>query len=395
MNLFGKYMSQDSMFEVRFNYESFKLMDMLMNASQKAGLLNVTKSNIIPVNGSNLWEQTPFQKPLPPIARRMTGRPATKRRRHSSEKETKFATARVKVSRTVRCGNCSEFGHNKQSCTSETRPRVPHTPQKIGRPRKNQEEHESATTETPMNQNVDPNQASSSRRKTRRRSTKTSNEPNQPIAQRRKINSRRGEGRAGDKEQNQENGQQEVDEGMVSQVIDEVVEGQSKSRKLSEILDDVENGINEILRDIQEEEPKFLEGNADDVIPEKIQLNEEDVAMLLESEYNIGEIEGGKGISMPLDDMTPVELELQDQEGHPDDVEVFVDDGGVNAGDEEWSEGDDEGVVAADNHVVDEVQLEAGIKADVEGVDDCHTPKPEWRKRSGVEDVMRSITTIV
>ena len=53
---------------------------------------------------------------------------------------------------------------------------------------------------------------------------------------------------------------------MVSQVIDEVGEGKSKSRKLSEILDDVEDGINEILRYIQEEEPEFLEGNADDVI---------------------------------------------------------------------------------------------------------------------------------
>ena len=88
----------------------------------------------------------------------MPGRPATKKRRRSSEKETKFATARVKVSRTVRCGNCFEFGYNKQSCTSETKPRVPHAPKKIGRPRKNQEEHESATTKTPINQNVDPNQ---------------------------------------------------------------------------------------------------------------------------------------------------------------------------------------------------------------------------------------------
>ncbi|CAH1433328.1 unnamed protein product [Lactuca virosa] len=203
--------SQGSVFEARFNYESFKvdleartctcrLWDLsgipcvhtnvainyihkttdgyINECFSKDGFIECYQSNKMPVNGSNLWEQTPFQKPLPPIARRMRGRPATKRRRHSSEKETKFATARVKVSRTVR-------------------------------PRKNQEEHESATTETPINQNVDPNQASGSRRKTRRRSTETSNEPNQPTAQRRKIDSRRGGGRAGCK------GKKHVDEGQV------------------------------------------------------------------------------------------------------------------------------------------------------------------------------------
>ncbi|CAH1427471.1 unnamed protein product [Lactuca virosa] len=264
---------------------------------------------------------------------------------------------------------------------------------------KNQKQHESATTETPINQNVDPNQTSGSRRKTRRRSTKTSNEPNQPTAQRRKINSRKGGGRAGgkgkkcvdegqvqiegqklvgegknqDEEQNQENGQEKVDEGMASQVIDEVGEGKSKSRKLSEILDDVEDGINEILRDIQEEEPEFLEGS--------------------------------KGIAIPLDEMTPVELELQYQEGHPDDVEVFADDevddvqvDDVQVDDVEVfadDEGDDEGVVAADNHVVDEVQVEAGIEAAVEGVEDRVnnlpnlSTKPMHRKRKPSERILK------
>ncbi|CAH1421942.1 unnamed protein product [Lactuca virosa] len=98
---------------------------------------------------------------------------------------------------------------------------------------------------------------------------------------------------------------------------------------------------------------------------------------------------------MPLDDMAPVELELQDQEGHPDDVDVFVDDGGVDAGEEAWSECDDEGVVAADNHVVDEVQVEAGIEAVVEGVDDRVnnlpnlSTKPVHRKRKPSERILK------
>nr|KAJ0223078.1 hypothetical protein LSAT_V11C200057480 [Lactuca sativa] len=367
--------SQGSVFEARFNYESFKvdleartctcrLWDIsgipcvhanaainyihkttngyINECFSKDKFIECYKSNIMPINGSNLWEQTLFQKPLPPIARRMLGRPATKRRRHSSEKETKFATIRVKVSITMRCGNFFEFGHNKQSCTSETKPRVPHAPKKIGRPRKNQEEHESATTETTINQNVDPNQASGSRRKTRRRSTETSNEPNQPTAQRRKINSRRGGGRAGG--QNQENGKQKVDEGMVSQVIDEVGEGKSKSRKLSEILDDVEDGINEILRYIQEEEPEFLE--VDDVQVDDVEV---------------------------VDD---VQVDEVVDDGQVDDVEVFADD-----------EGDDEGV--------DKVQVEAGIEAAVEGVDDIVNNLPNLstktvhRKRKPSERILK------
>ncbi|XP_023740456.1 uncharacterized protein LOC111888537 [Lactuca sativa] len=100
MNLFGKYMrfwmvihSQGSVFEARFNYESFKvdleartctcrLWDLFgipcvhANAAinyihktadgyinecfSKDRFIECYKSNIMPVNGSNLWEQTPF-----------------------------------------------------------------------------------------------------------------------------------------------------------------------------------------------------------------------------------------------------------------------------------------------------------------------------------------------
>nr|KAJ0192568.1 hypothetical protein LSAT_V11C800429300 [Lactuca sativa] len=70
-----------------------------------------------------------------------------------------------------------------------------------------------------------------------------------------------------DERKHKENRQQEVDKGMISQVIDQVVEGQPKLQKLIGILDDVEDGINKIFRDIQEVELEFIEGNADDVIP--------------------------------------------------------------------------------------------------------------------------------
>nr|KAJ0218899.1 hypothetical protein LSAT_V11C300111730 [Lactuca sativa] len=59
-------------------------------------------TNISPVNGSNMWPLTRYNKPLPPIGRKMHGSPRTKRKRHASEKESKFSsTSRVKPPRTV------------------------------------------------------------------------------------------------------------------------------------------------------------------------------------------------------------------------------------------------------------------------------------------------------
>ncbi|CAH1433329.1 unnamed protein product [Lactuca virosa] len=134
--------------------------------------------------------------------------------------------------------------------------------------------------------------------------------------------------------------------------------------------------------------------------------------MLLESGYNIGEIEGSKGITMPLDNMTPVELELQDQEGHPDDVEVFADDEVDDVQVDEIVDDvevvndvqvdevvDDVQVddveVFADDEGVDEVQVEAGIEAAVEGVDDIVdnlpnlSTKPLHRKRKPSKKILK------
>ncbi|CAI9287207.1 unnamed protein product [Lactuca saligna] len=47
------------------------------------------QSKILPVNGSNLWEETEYTKPLPPTARRIPGRPSVKRIRHVFEPEDK------------------------------------------------------------------------------------------------------------------------------------------------------------------------------------------------------------------------------------------------------------------------------------------------------------------
>nr|KAJ0194361.1 hypothetical protein LSAT_V11C800425480 [Lactuca sativa] len=93
--------------------------------------------NIQPVGGRNLWPMTEFIKPLPPLVRRMPGRPKVNRVKHASESEdAKYPSQRLKVTRIVRCGKCQQLGHNKISCKNDevTKPPVPK--RKIGRPRK-------------------------------------------------------------------------------------------------------------------------------------------------------------------------------------------------------------------------------------------------------------------
>ncbi|CAI9298785.1 unnamed protein product [Lactuca saligna] len=93
--------------------------------------------NIQPVGGSNLWPVTEFIKPLPPLVRRMPGRPKVNRVKHASELEdAKYPSQRLKVTRTVRCGKCQQLGHNKISCTNDEVPKPPVPKRKIGRPRK-------------------------------------------------------------------------------------------------------------------------------------------------------------------------------------------------------------------------------------------------------------------
>lgn len=80
-----------------------------------------------PLNGSNLWPTTSYDKPLPPVSRRMPGRPAVNRKRHATEKDSKSR-------RTVKCNNCQEYGHNKKSCKNPQKEAEPIPKRKKGRP---------------------------------------------------------------------------------------------------------------------------------------------------------------------------------------------------------------------------------------------------------------------
>ncbi|KAL4592185.1 hypothetical protein LXL04_005172 [Taraxacum kok-saghyz] len=94
------------------------------------------QSNILPVNGTNLWEETEHPKPLPPLARRMPGRPSVKRKRHVSENQDKYSQVSSKGrGRTVTCNNCLQKGHNRASCKNEKVVPAAKPKKKIGRPR--------------------------------------------------------------------------------------------------------------------------------------------------------------------------------------------------------------------------------------------------------------------
>ncbi|GJX00777.1 (R)-mandelonitrile lyase-like protein [Tanacetum coccineum] len=70
------------------------------------------------------WPTTNYQKPLPPIARRMPGRPPTKRKRDASEGNDRNWNRRSRVGRIIHCKKCGEEGHNRASCDKRSATRT-------------------------------------------------------------------------------------------------------------------------------------------------------------------------------------------------------------------------------------------------------------------------------
>ncbi|CAH1426522.1 unnamed protein product [Lactuca virosa] len=62
-----------------------------------------------------MWPSTYLIPPLPPLKRRMPGRPTIKRRRDASERMGKHTVS--KAGKKVSCSICKEKGHNKATCS--------------------------------------------------------------------------------------------------------------------------------------------------------------------------------------------------------------------------------------------------------------------------------------
>nr|KAJ0220123.1 hypothetical protein LSAT_V11C200099760 [Lactuca sativa] len=86
----------------------------------KSAFLRAYEYTIHPLNDSTLWpHMLDFHQILPPIRRRLPGRPCIKRKRDQAENElsgnTRHAISRAGVQH--RCTICNETGHNKATCT--------------------------------------------------------------------------------------------------------------------------------------------------------------------------------------------------------------------------------------------------------------------------------------
>ena len=81
-----------------------------------------------PLNGEKLWPKTNFAKPLPPMARRMPGRPRRVRKKDAIERGNQKSRSRInafgnrvviKTGKKVTCSNNFEVGHNSRSCKTK------------------------------------------------------------------------------------------------------------------------------------------------------------------------------------------------------------------------------------------------------------------------------------
>ncbi|GJR31244.1 transposase, MuDR, plant [Tanacetum coccineum] len=75
---------------------------------------------IQPMNGMDQWPSTTYQKPLPPIKRRMPGRPPHKRKRDAMEDDGGNRTRISRKGQIGHCFLCKKPGHNQRSCPTKT-----------------------------------------------------------------------------------------------------------------------------------------------------------------------------------------------------------------------------------------------------------------------------------
>nr|KAJ0191613.1 hypothetical protein LSAT_V11C800397910 [Lactuca sativa] len=78
---------------------------------------------INPLNGSSMWPEVTYMKPLPPKKRSLPGRPTIKRKKDQFERESqgKIRHTISKAGAVMRCTICIETGHNRS--TFPTRPK--------------------------------------------------------------------------------------------------------------------------------------------------------------------------------------------------------------------------------------------------------------------------------
>ncbi|KAL4554042.1 hypothetical protein LXL04_039842 [Taraxacum kok-saghyz] len=90
--------------------------DYVHSCFTKNSFLNTYSYSIQPMNGSTIWPNTTYTKILPPVSRRLPGRPKTKRKKGQFEKENDKKQKTTRAGRTQRCSYCQAHGHKKHKC---------------------------------------------------------------------------------------------------------------------------------------------------------------------------------------------------------------------------------------------------------------------------------------
>ncbi|GKA52061.1 60S ribosomal protein L34 [Tanacetum coccineum] len=84
---------------------------------------------IKPVGGSAMWPNTREDPPLPPVQRKMPGRPRKLRIKHVTERDNVISRS----GRQMTCQVCWQKGHNKKTCKNEPQPKPTKEKKKPGR----------------------------------------------------------------------------------------------------------------------------------------------------------------------------------------------------------------------------------------------------------------------
>ena len=70
------------------------------------------------MNSQIYWEPTPYEKPVPPKARRVAGRPKKNRRKDDNEEPVSESQMKRTYNDT-QCGMCGWIGHNLRGCNKQ------------------------------------------------------------------------------------------------------------------------------------------------------------------------------------------------------------------------------------------------------------------------------------
>ncbi|XP_074282621.1 uncharacterized protein LOC141607161 [Silene latifolia] len=97
-----------------------KVDDYIHEAYSKAKYQLAYEPCISPMPGVNQWEKSGLPEPLPPLQRKMPGRPSNKQRRKEAGEGERKTVKRVKKKN--KCSNCGQLGHYKITCKNPSVP---------------------------------------------------------------------------------------------------------------------------------------------------------------------------------------------------------------------------------------------------------------------------------